>query len=269
MSASGNPLALIGHIVWSMDPELVRFGPVAIRYYSLGFLLAFGLGFHIVRWMFRTERKPEEDLSTLLNYTVVGTIVGARLGHCLFYDPAFYLSHPLEIVKVWHGGLASHGAVVGIVVAHYLYTRKRPGQPLLWLLDRIAVPTALAGFFIRLGNLCNSEIVGTPSDLPWAIVFTRIDAVPRHPAQLYESLVYGLFFVVLLRVYAGRKARTPSGLLLGLFMVLVFVFRFFIEFVKMRQAAYGHDLALSVGQWLSIPVVLLGVVLLIRSRRSS
>ena len=262
------PLDAVARIVWDVHPELVRFGPVAIRYYSLGFLLTFGMGFHIIRWLFRSEAKPEEDLNSLLNYMVVGTIVGARLGHCLFYDPAFYLSHPLEILKVWHGGLASHGGAIGICVALYLYTRSRPGQPYLWLLDRMVVPTALGGFFIRIGNLFNSEILGTPADVPWAIVFKRIDDVPRHPAQLYESLAYGLIFALLLWVYSGRRSRTPSGLLLGLFLIIVFSFRFFVEFLKIRQAAYGHELPISVGQWLSIPAVILGVLLLIRARRS-
>ncbi len=218
--------------------------------------------------MFRNEGKPEEDLNSLLNYMVAGAIVGARLGHCLFYDPTYYLAHPVDILKVWHGGLASHGAVLGIFTSLFLYARKRPDQPYLWLLDRVVVPTALGGFFIRLGNFFNSEIVGTPSDAPWAIVFSRVDDLARHPAQLYESLAYGLFFLLLLRIYAGRKSHTPRGLLLGLFMVIVFLFRFFVEFVKMRQAAYGHDFALSVGQWLSIPVILLGIVLLARSRNT-
>jgi prolipoprotein diacylglyceryl transferase len=191
-------------------------------------------------------------------------VIGARLGHCLFYEPAYYLRRPLEILMIWRGGLASHGGAVGIFLALYGYSRRRPDQPYLWLLDRMAIPTALGGSFIRLGNLFNSEILGISTDVPWAFVFARIDDLPRHPAQLYESLAYLLIFGVLFAVYRKRGSHTPRGLLLGLFLVLVFGARFVIECVKVRQAAFGEALPLSMGQLLSIPAILVGVVLLVR-----
>ncbi len=253
------------HLYWDINPELFSLGPLTVRWYGLFFVITFFFGFLIVQWIFQKENRPEHDLNALVNTMVAGTVVGARLGHCLFYDPSYYLGHPLEILKVWRGGLSSHGGAIGIFVALYLYTRSRPDQPYLWILDRIAIPTALGGFFIRLGNFFNSEIIGTPTDLPWAFIFARVDVLPRHPTQLYESIAYGLIFILLLAVYRKRYARTPQGLVLGLFLVTVFTFRFFIEYVKVRQAAYGYELPLSVGQWLSIPMVAIGAVLLIRT----
>jgi prolipoprotein diacylglyceryl transferase len=244
-----------------------QLGPLTVRWYGVLFAVLFVLGYLIVRWQFRVEGKDQRSLDSLLVYMVLGTIVGARLGHCLFYDPVYYFHHPFEVLEVWQGGLASHGGAVGILIALYLYTRRWPGQPYLWLLDRIVVPTALGGCLIRLGNLFNSEILGGPTRVPWAFVFARVDAVPRHPAQLYESLAYALVFIVLFVVYWRLRARTPQGLLLGLFLVSVFTFRFLIEFVKERQAAYEQNLPLSVGQWLSIPFVLAGLVLLWRAVR--
>ena len=257
----------IAQIYWNADPEIFRIGPVVLRWYSLCFLVSFILGFFIMRRMFGFEGKSVKDLDSLVNHMVLGTLIGARLGHCLFYDPVFYLTNPIEIFKVWRGGLASHGAAVGIFTALYLYARNRPDQSYLWILDRIVVTVALGGFFIRIGNLFNSEIYGTPTDLPWAIVFSQVDAVPRHPAQLYESIAYGLIFLLLYAVYAKRRARTPSGSLLGLFLVTVFSFRVVVEFVKVRQAAYGHSLPLSVGQWLSVPLIILGIILLVNASR--
>lgn len=253
-------------IHWDVSPEILRLGPFVLRWYGVCFALAFLVGYGIMQRVFRNEQKPDRDLDTLLLYLLAGTVIGARLGHCLFYEPAYYLRHPLEILMFWRGGLASHGGAIGIFLALYLYSRRRPDQPYLWLLDRVAVPTALGGSFIRLGNLFNSEILGTPADVPWAFVFTRIDDLPRHPAQLYESVAYLLIFGVLLAVYRKRGSQTPQGLLLGLLLVLVFGARFVIEFVKVRQAAFGEALPLSVGQLLSIPVILLGVFLLVHVR---
>lgn len=258
---------LIAYVYWDVNPDLVHLGALTIRWYGLFFAILFILGWLIARWQFRVEHKDESSLDKLLVYMVVGTIVGARLGQCIFYDPAYYFHHPLEIPQVWKGGLASHGGAIGILIALYLYSRRRPDQPYLWLLDRIVVPTALGGAIIRIGNLFNSEILGTPTRVPWAFVFERVDSVPRHPVQLYESIFYALVFVVLLRIYNRLRAQTPRGLLLGLFLVSVFTFRFFIEFLKAHQAAYGHHFPLKVGQWLSVPFVIFGAVLLWRARR--
>jgi phosphatidylglycerol:prolipoprotein diacylglycerol transferase len=194
-------------------------------------------------------------------YMFAGTIIGARLAHCLFYDPVYFWKHPLEIIAVWEGGLASHGGAVGILIAMYLYTRRRPDQPFLWLLDRVVVSAALGGALIRIGNLFNSEILGTATQLPWAFVFQRVDAVPRHPVQLYEAVAYLLIFVVLLHLYRRLQERTPRGLLFGIFLVCTFTARFFLEFLKQPQAAYEQNFAISVGQWLSIPFVVWGAYL--------
>lgn len=258
-------MGILSAIYWDVSPDLVQLGPITVRWYGLLFAILFAIGYLIARWQFRIEHKDINSLDSLLVYMIVGTIVGARLGHCLFYDPAYYLRHPLEILRVWEGGLASHGGAIGVLLAIYLYTRRHPDQPFLWLLDRVVVPTALGGSLIRLGNLFNSEILGTPSNLPWAFVFLRVDRVPRHPAQLYESAAYLVIFIALLLVYRHYRGETPRGLLVGLFFVSVFTMRFLIEFVKQRQAAYENNLPLSVGQWLSIPFILAGFALLWRA----
>lgn len=268
------PFTVLAQITWDVSPEIFRLGPLPIRWYSLGWLLAFAVGFHLVRWMYRKEGKPETDLELVLLYMILGAIIGARLGHCFFYRPDYYLAHPLEIVAFWKGfrGLASHGGAVGILVALYFFSRRHPDQPYLWLVDRVVGPTALGGFFIRMGNLMNSEILGLPTDGPWGVVFARVDLVPRHPAQVYEALSYLAVFFLLLYLYRKFGRKLPAGLLTGLFLATVFGARFFIEFVKERHAAFEAGLPLSMGQILSIPVVLAGLALMVwalRKRRAS
>jgi len=260
----GLPIAMLAQVRWDVDPVIFHLGPLPLRWYSLGWLLAFGVGFYIVQWMFRKEGQPEETLEPILFYMLAGAMLGARLGHCLFYRPDYYLAHPIEIFAFWKGvrGLASHGGALGIMISLFIYARRHPSQPYLWLLDRVAVPTALGGMFIRLGNLMNSEILGLPSDVPWAMVFLRVDAVPRHPAQLYEAIAYLIVFIVLLTLYRKRGVGTPQGQLIGAFFVLVFTARFFIEFVKERHVPFEAGLPLSMGQILSIPMVALGLGLL-------
>lgn len=263
------PLAVLAQITWDVSPEIFRIGPLPIRWYSLGWLLAFAIGFHLVRWMYRKEGKPEADLETVLLYMILGAIIGARLGHCFFYRPDYYLSHPLEIVAFWKGfrGLASHGGAIGILTSLYIFSRRHPNQPYLWLVDRVVGPTALGGFFIRMGNLMNSEILGLPTDVPWGMTFVRIDAIPRHPAQLYEALSYLLIFFLLFSLYRRKGPDLPSGFLTGVFLVTVFGARFFIEFVKERHAAFEAGLPLSMGQILSIPVVIVGLGLIYRAMK--
>lgn len=260
---------LRAQIPWAPSPEIFSVGPLSLRWYSLGWLLAFGIGYALVRWMYRREGKPLGDLDTILVYMMVGAVVGARLGHCLFYRPDYYLAHPLEIIAFWKGfrGLASHGGALGILLALYLFARKRPNQPYLWLLDRVAAPTALGGMFIRLGNFMNSEILGLPADVPWAVVFRRVDDLPRHPAQLYEAFSYGVVFLVLLALYRRKGSSLPRGLLTGLFFALVFSARFLIEFVKERHVPFEAALPLSLGQILSLPMILGGVFLILWSLR--
>ena len=258
-------LSILAQIQWDVDPIIFQVGPLPLRWYSLGWLLAFGIGFYIVRWMYLREEKPEKDLDSLLLYMMLGAMIGARLGHVLFYRPDYYFSNPVEIIAVWKGlrGLASHGGALGIMAAIYLYCRKRPTQPYLWVLDRVAVPTALGGMFIRLGNLMNSEILGVPAEVPWAFSFARVDGVPRHPAQLYEALAYLAVFLVLMAWYRKKGSSIPHGTLIGAFFAMVFSARFLIEFVKERHVPFEAGLPLSMGQILSIPMVLLGVGLMV------
>ena len=188
-------------IYWDVRPELFQFGPFAIRWYGLFFALLFWIGYLIGQWMFRIEHKDLNSINSLLAYLISATIIGARLGHCFFYEPAYYLSHPLQILKVWEGGLASHGGAIGILIAIYFYSRRHRDQPYLWVLDRVVVATALGGVFIRMGNVFNSELVGRPTDVPWAFVFARVDTVPRHPVTLYEAIAYLLIFILLMWIY--------------------------------------------------------------------
>ncbi len=255
------------HFHWHIDPILVQLGPLAIRWYGLCFAAAFLVGYWIEDWIYRKEGKPTETLDALLAYMIVGAVVGARLGQVFFYDPYYYFSHPLDIPAVWKGGLASHGGALGILIALYLYTRRSGAPRYLWLLDRVVIPTALGGCFIRLGNFFNSEIVGTPTSGWWGVVFDRVDAIPRHPVQLYEAVAYLLIFIVLLTVYARQRKALSEGRLLGLFLVLVFAARFLLEFVKTPQAEYEAGFPLTVGQLLSIPFVIAGIALIVRASK--
>ena len=193
------------YFTWNIDPDLIALGPLRIRWYGLMFAAGFILGFHIMKKIYLREAKRIEDLDSLLWYLVGGTVIGARLGHCLFYDPAYYFSNPIKFIAIWEGGLASHGGAIGVLTGLWLYCRKT-GDNYLWLLDRIAVPTALAACFIRLGNFFNSEIVGHQTDVPWAVIFSRIKEppTPRHPAQMYESLSYLAVFALLMLLYSQK-----------------------------------------------------------------
>jgi prolipoprotein diacylglyceryl transferase len=209
--------------------------------------------------MFKNEGLKSEVLDRLTIYMAIGTVVGARLGHCLFYEPSYYLKHPLEILMVWHGGLASHGAAIGILLALWAFVAKEK-KGYAWVLDRIAVVVALSGFLIRMGNLMNSEIYGTETTLPWGFVFLRDHQVaPKHPTQIYEALAYLLIFFLLYRMYWRKKGDVYQGLLISIFLILVFTARFFIEFVKEPQVQFETKMFLNMGQWLSIPFVLAGL----------
>jgi phosphatidylglycerol:prolipoprotein diacylglycerol transferase len=247
-------------IPWDPNPEIFRIGAFAIRWYGLLFASSFLFGYFIIRKMFRNEGLADEVLDRLTIYMAIGTVVGARIGHCLFYEPAFYLRHPLEILKVWHGGLASHGAALGILAAVGLFAYKGK-RGYFWTLDRIAIVVALSGFLIRTGNLMNSEIYGVETSLPWGFVFLRNnELVPKHPTQIYEGLVYLFVFFLLLRMYWSKKGDVYHGLLISIFLILVFASRFFIEFVKEVQVPFESKMALNMGQLLSIPFVLLGIL---------
>lgn len=260
-------MPLLSHITWDVSPELFSLGPVTVRWYGLLFAAAFVVGYRIMYWVFKREGKPIADLEQLAIYMIVGTVIGARLGHCLFYSPEYYLSNPIEILMVWKGGLASHGATVGILIALYYYSKKKK-ENLLWLLDRVVMVTAIGGALIRLGNLFNSEIVGKATDVSWAFIFTSYDSIPRHPTQLYESIAYILIFIFLFFLYKKRWKLESHGFLFGLFLILLFTFRFFVEFLKENQSGFEEGMTLNMGQLLSIPFVIIGVVFLIRSRNT-
>lgn len=263
---------LLAYITWDASPEIVSIGPLTLRWYGLLFALGFLLGLYIVRAMFRAEKEPEEWLDKIFIYMVVGAVVGARLGHVFFYDWGYYSQHLSEIPAVWKGGLASHGGAIGIIIALWIFSARTAKRSVLWILDRVVVPTALAGCFIRLGNLMNSEIVGTPSDAPWAFLFVRayppdLADEPRHPVQLYESISYLLTFFLLYWVYWKTSAKEKLGRIFGLFLVLVLgLIRFGLEYFKTSQGgfetAFGNSL--STGQLLSIPFFLVGLYFIFR-----
>ncbi len=254
-------------IPWNVDPEIFRIGSFAVRWYGLLFASGFVFGYYIMKKIFVNEGLGENTLDRLTVYVAIGTIVGARLGHCFFYEPAYYLAHPGEILKVWHGGLASHGAAIGILLALWLFVRKER-KPYIWAIDRVVIVVALAGALIRLGNLMNSEIYGVETTLPWGFVFLRNgENAPKHPTQIYEALAYLATFVILLRIYWNKMGKQRPGLLFGLFLIFVFAFRFFVEYVKEDQVAFESTMKLNMGQILSIPFVVAGIVILIWSLR--
>lgn len=256
-------------ITWDISPDIIQLGPFTIRWYGVLFAASFVIGLKLMQYIFKKEKKSEKDLNDLFWYSIISTIVGARLGHCLFYNPIYYLSNPFELLKTWEGGLASHGAAVGILLAIYLYQRKKPDQTYLWVLDRIVIIAALAAIFIRTGNLINSEIIGQVTDMPWAFVFVKVDDLPRHPAQLYEALAYLGVFITLILTYIKTDGKFKDGLLSGLFITLVFGFRFFVEFVKENQTYFEKGMDLNMGQLLSIPLVLAGLAILWKTQFKS
>lgn len=254
-------------IEWNVDREIFSFGIITIRYYSLFFLVSFLLGIVIMKRIFKAENKPVADVDDLLVYVMIGTVLGARLGHVLFYNPGYYFSNPIEIFKVWEGGLASHGAAVGILLALHLFIKNKKIYGYLWLVDRVVITVALAGFYIRSGNLFNSEIIGKPTDLPWAFIFAKyVDDIPRHPTQVYEALAYLTIYFILHKLYWRSKEQTKPGFLFGWFLIGVFGFRFFVEFLKENQEAFEAGMALNMGQILSIPLVLIGIFLVISAK---
>ncbi len=251
----------IGQILFSFipSPSLHTVGPITVRWYGIMFAIAFTLGYFLGSKMFRDAGQPQQRLESLLTYVMIATVIGARLGHVIFYEPSYYFHHPAEIIKIWHGGLASHGAAIGIAIAIWLYIRKYSEYSFLWVTDRVVITVALGGVFVRIGNFFNSEIIGHVTHVPWAIIFERRDMLPRHPSMLYESIWYLSLFIILWVIYKRYKTKPPDGLIFGFFLIYMFIGRFMIEFTKVRQADFGHNWPLDVGQLLSIPFILLGI----------
>lgn len=257
-------------INWNIDPVIFRIGGFELRYY--GIILASGLllSYFIVQSFFRKENISLTLLDKLTTYTVLGGLIGARLGHILFYEPELYFNNPLEIFKVWRGGLASHGGTIGILISIYIFS-KRTKNGFLWTLDHIAIPTALTAALIRFGNLMNSEIYGYPTDLPWGFVFRNGNintALACHPTQIYESLIYLVLFVLLFSYYnKGFFKLKKEGLVVGIFLTTTFLSRFFIEFLKNNQSEFEQNLFFNMGQILSIPFIVYGLYLIFRKKR--
>lgn len=255
-------------IHWNPSPDIFTIPGIdwPVRWYGLMWAMAF-IGSHFVmNRIYKTEGRTEKDLDVLTLYIIVGTVLGARLGHCLFYDPGYYLSHPIDILKVYEGGLASHGGALGILAGMWLYCRKTK-ENWLWLFDKIVVVVPLAAALIRFGNLMNSEIIGKPTDLPWAFVFESIDNLPRHPSQLYEALFYAVLFFVLYYLWKNKREVLGPGFLFGLLCVCLFGLRFFVEFLKENQEAFEDNLTLNMGQLLSIPFIIIGAYMMWRSKK--
>jgi phosphatidylglycerol---prolipoprotein diacylglyceryl transferase len=270
-------------IDWNVESQLID-GYSTPNLYGLLFVSGLVIGYFVIRRMFKNELVPDMLLDKLLIYVVLATIIGARLGHVLFYGPYWdgynaygqfeqgYFSHPLTILKVWEGGLASHGAAIVILVVLYYFSKKVAKRPMFWILDRIVAPVAIAGCCIRLGNLVNHEIIGVPTDMSWGFRFLHEEDkylingqhVYRHPAQLYEAIMYLVSFIVLLYMYWKTKAKEMPGRIFGAFMVLIWTARFVIEFIKEGQTDRDDVWALNTGQLLSIPFALIGVYLLLR-----
>jgi phosphatidylglycerol:prolipoprotein diacylglycerol transferase len=253
------------HFVWDVDQVIFHIaGPFGLRWYSLLFLTGILLGNHFFISMIKKEGRSVEWADSLLYYIVFGTVIGARLGHVLFYGVESYLRDPIRILKVWEGGLASHGGYTGVIIAIYLFCRKNRGKfNFLWLTDRLTIVSIMAGGFIRLGNFFNSEIIGRVTDVPWAVVFSKVDSHPRHPSQLYESLGYFTVSIILYIVYRLYGRKPLEGRILGIGCFLGFTFRFFIEGLKENQEAFESMMVYNMGQLLSIPFILGGAFLAI------
>jgi phosphatidylglycerol---prolipoprotein diacylglyceryl transferase len=358
-------MSVFNFILWDVSPEIFSIGSFAVRWYGLFFALGFLLGQQILIRIYKQEGKSEKHVDTLTVYMVIATIIGARLGHCLFYEPAEFLANPIEIFKVWKGGLASHGATVGILIAIYLYSKKQTDQSYLYVLDRMVITIAFAGCLIRLGNLMNSEIIGKPANISTAFIFAHdaraiieekfpslikdvkikkngVDSssaaiplagldinihfkktglsdssyanfikgnlndtlrgyasaysenviipdnfkyniktnsdgsftavikawgIPRYPSQLYEAISNLMMFFLLFYIYNRKKGKTPEGRLFSLFVIIVFGLRFFYEFLKEPQVDFENDMFLNMGQLLSIPLVIAGLFILMKSFR--
>lgn len=255
----------IGQILFLIipSPTIQQVGPVMIRWYGALFAAAFLCGYFIGRKLFKDAGKDVLLADRLLTYMVVATIIGARLGHVIFYEFDYYSSNLIEVLYIWQGGLASHGAALGILIALWLFIRKHPDINFFWLTDRLTIPVILGGAFIRIGNFFNSEIYGLPTEVPWAVIFSRIDLLPRHPTMLYESMICLVIFGVLIALYRYYKNHPPVGLLTGVFMIILFTSRFMVEYTKVEQAPFTETWMIGMGQLLSLPFIIFGIWLLV------
>jgi len=262
-------------IIWNPS-EGIDLGFFTIRYYSLMFVIAFTLGWFLTKRIFNNEKQTPDKMDSLFIYVVIATLIGARLGHVIFYQPELFSEDPLSIFLPFRTvpefkftgfqGLASHGATIGIIIAMYLYSRKVIKKPILWVLDRIVIAVSCGAIFVRFGNFINSEIIGKATNSEFGIVFKQLgEDFPRHPAQLYEAAGYFIIFIILWYIYWKTNKSKQMGYMLGVFFILLWTVRFFVEFVKEAQVDERSDWVLNTGQWLSIPFILIGFYLLIQS----
>jgi prolipoprotein diacylglyceryl transferase len=249
-------------IHWSIDPVLIHLGPAQVRWYGLLFLAGFYLGHYYLQKVCRWEKKPPEAMDSLLIYAILGTTLGARFAHCIFYEWDYYSQHLLEIPMIWKGGLASHGGGAGVIIALWFFIKKHKEFSFAWLADRVAVPLTLSGALIRMGNLMNSEIIGKPTDGSWGFIFERIDQIPRHPTQIYEAIWYVMIWAGGLFWYNRFKRNPPTGFLFGWTLAGIFTGRIIIEFWKENQEAFEANMAFNMGQLLSLPYLIIGVGLM-------
>ena len=269
---------MLAYITWTADPAAFHI-PIwgrEIRWYALAFVIGLMLGYWIVSKIWKHEKLNIEWLDKLFFYVFFGMIIGARLGHVLFYDPISYLKDPIQILYVWQGGLASHGGTLGIIIAIWIYSRKVTHKSMLWTFDRLVVPVGFVAALIRLGNLMNSEIYGHPTTLPWGFNFVRsyewhmhpINGMPCHPTQLYEAFFYILTGFICLWMYWKRQDYKYPGLIFGVFLIGIFLSRFFIEFFKNVQETFEENMMLNMGQLLSIPFIIAGIWLIYKGLKA-
>ncbi len=269
---------LLGVVNWNPDPEAFRIFGLPIRYYGLFWGIGMILGTYMVYRQFKDKKIDEKKFDLLFIYCCLGIILGARLGHCLFYEPEYYLAHPLEMILPvrflpgggWkftgYAGLASHGGTLGLIITLWLYCRKTK-MNYMDVLDMIAVATPIVACFIRLANLMNSEIIGKPTSVAWAFVFEHVDMLPRHPAQLYEAIAYFVLFLIMLYLYKYKDQKLHRGFYFGFCLTYIFAFRFFIELLKENQVDFEDAMSLNMGQWLGIPFVIVGVACMLYGKK--
>jgi phosphatidylglycerol---prolipoprotein diacylglyceryl transferase len=263
-----------GYIHWNINPEIFNLFGISVRYYGALFVTGLIICYYMLQWIYKREDIPVERLEKFFIYGFVGILAGARLGHCLFYEPGYYFSHPLEMILpiqslpdggykfTGYQGLASHGGTIGLIIAIIWYCVKTK-ESLIRMFDMVAVVAPIGACFIRLANLMNSEIIGIPTTVPWAFIFEKDDNLPRHPAQLYEAIAYVLIFVVVFYIYKKRRDIIQKGILFGLTITLIFSARFVIEFLKEKQVKFEEQMKLDMGQLLSIPLILLGITFIV------
>ncbi len=274
-------LDLLDYIIWNPDTTAFSLGFLTIRWYSLCWLLGLVGAYFMVQWLYKDQKIAGEKFEPLFIYCFIGILVGARLGHCIFYQPDYFLTSGKHIVEMFlpihfrpeggwsftgYEGLASHGGTIGLMIALWLYSRKT-GVKLWTVLDNIAIATPITACFIRLGNLMNSEIIGKVTDVPWAFVFERVDMLPRHPGQLYEAMAYFCFFFVGMYFYKKRKIETGRGFYFGLCLTLIFTFRFLIEYTKDIQVSFESGMLFNMGQILSVPFIIIGIWCMRRAKK--